>query len=116
MIEFKSLPHSVAWKILFEIVRTVHSNPEVFEYIKRGKANYFGLDSSEELWEDQLLFRCNKYAKFITCTDYMIVDSELERIDRVQYVLLKLRTTFQDSEDEKVLEKVRESISTFINN
>ena len=116
MIEFRSLSRSVAWKILFEIVRTVHNNPEVFEYIKNGKADYFGFDDSEELWEDQLLFRCHKYAEFITCTDYMIVETELERINRVQYILLKLRTTFQDLEGEKVLEKVKEFISTFTTN
>lgn len=116
MIEFKNLSRSAAWKILFEIVRTVHNNPEVFDYIKSGKADYFGFDSSEELWEDQLLFRCSKYTKFITCTDYMIVETELERISGVQYILLKLRTTFQDLEDEKMLEKVRDFISTFTTN
>lgn len=116
MIEFKSLTSSAAWKILFEIVRTVHNNPEVLEYIKSGKADYFGFDSSEELWEDQLLFRPNKNAEFITCTNYLNVDNEVERIDLVQYVLCKLGAIFQDLEDEKVLEKVREYISTFTNN
>ena len=115
MIEFESLTSSAAWKILFEIVRTVHNNPEVLKYIKSGKADYFGFDSSEELWEDQLLFRPNKNAEFIICTDYLTVDNEVERIDLVQYVLCKLGATFRDLEDERVLEKVREYLYTFTN-
>ena len=116
MIEFKSLTSSAAWKILYEVVKTVHNNPEVLEYIKSGKADYFGFDFSEELWVDQLLFRHNRYTEFTICTDYIFGESELETIEQVQYVLCKLGATFQDLEDEKVLEKVREYISTFTNN
>ena len=96
MIEFKSLTSSAVWKILYEIVKTVHNNPEVLEYIKSGKADYFGFDLSEELEVDQLLFRSNRYGEFITCTDYLTVDSEAERIVSVQYVLCKLESAFRD--------------------
>lgn len=116
MIEFKNLTKSAAWKILYEVVKTVHSNPEVLEYIKSGKADYFGFDISEELEVDQLLFRHNRYAEFTICTDYIFGESELETIEQVQYVLCKLETTFRDLEDEKVLEKVRDYLSTFTHN
>jgi hypothetical protein len=115
MIEFKSLTKSAACKIQYEIVKTVHNHPEVLEYIKSGKADYFGFDENEELERDQLLFRSCRYAEFMTCTDYLATDNEVERIGLVQYVLGKLESTFRDLQDEKVLKKVREYISIFTN-
>lgn len=116
MIEFKSLTKSAAWKIQYEIVKTVHSHPEVLEYIKSGKADYFGFDENGELEGDQLLFRSHRYAEFMTCTKYLaVLLVEGERISAIQYILSKLEATFRDLEDEKVLEKVREYISTFTN-
>jgi hypothetical protein len=113
---FETLTLQAAWKIIYEILRAITSNPKVFNYIKSGKADYFGIDEEEEMWEDIVLFRPNKYAQFINCFEYISVELDIERADRVQYLLIKLKTTFRDLEDEKVLNRVRDFISTFTNN
>ena len=99
-----------------EIVRTIYDNNEMLEYIKSGKADYFGFASEEELWEDRILFRTHRYAEFTCCIDYVCSEDGKDSTDKIIYVLLKLRATFRDWEDEKVLVQVKEFINTFNNN
>lgn len=115
MVNFDILSTTVSHKIIWEVVRVIYSNEDILDYIKSGKADYFGFGSEEELWQDRILFRPNRYAEFVCCIDYIYSEDDRERAERVTYVLLKLRSLFQDWEDEKILKQVREFISTFTN-
>lgn len=115
MINFDNLSANVSDKIIWEVVKVISSNEDIFNYIKSGEADYFGFSSEEELWQDRILFRPNRYTEFVSCIDYVYSEDGRERAVRVTYILLKLKSLFRDWEDEKILKQVRKFISTFTN-
>lgn len=113
MFNFDSLSGTAVTKIIHEISRTIENNDDICDYIISGKATYFGFDPEQELWEDRVLFRPNRDAQFVCCIDYISNLDDRQRAEKVTYMLTKLKTTFRDLQDEKVLEEVRKFISTF---